>query len=64
MIREYFYSTLNDELYDSRSEAQKAEDEYVENYFKDLDRKAEIKRRIIRGQINKPKTSSKGIPIS
>lgn len=45
MIKEYYYSTLNDKLYATRYDAEKAEDEYVENYFEELDRKAAIKRR-------------------
>lgn len=45
MIKEYYYSTLNDKLYSTRYDAEKAEDEYVENYFEELDRRAAIKRR-------------------
>ena len=46
MIKELFYSTLNDEIYDTRTEAEKAEDQYVEDYFKELDRRSNAKRRI------------------
>ena len=38
MIKEYYYSTLNDKLYSTRYDTEKAEDEYVENYFEELDR--------------------------
>ena len=40
-----YYSTLNKQLYESEYAAQKAEDEYVENYFKEMDLKAAAKRR-------------------
>ena len=63
MIKEYFYSTLNDEMFESRSEAQKAEDEYVKHYFKELDKRAERKRRMMQAQINKPKSTSLKINI-
>lgn len=62
MIKEYFYSTLTEELFDERSLAEKAEDEYVEAYFKNLSIKAAAKRRIINGEVNKPKSNSKKPP--
>ena len=44
MIKKVYYSTLNDEYYEKKSEAQKAEDRFVEAYFKDLDERARQKR--------------------
>lgn len=50
MIKEcnLYYSTLSDELYADKSDAKKAEDEYVANYFKALEREANRKRRMMR----------------
>ena len=45
MIKKYYYSTLNEKLYETKTEAQEAEDKYVEEYFDELSKKAEIKRR-------------------
>lgn len=50
-----YYSTLNNEIFDSKKEAQKAEDNYVEKYFEELDRKAQIKRRMIQSFLNATK---------
>ena len=40
-----YYSTLNNKLYESEYDAQKAEDEYVKKYFEELDLEAAKKRR-------------------
>lgn len=50
-----YYSTLNNEIFDSKKEAQKAEDNYVEKYFEELDRKTQIKRRMIQSFLNATK---------
>lgn len=46
MIR--YYSTLTNTFHNTESDAQKAEDKYVEDYFKELDLKAAAKRRKLR----------------
>ncbi len=53
MIKQYYYSTLNDKLYDTKKAAQEAEDNYVDEYFKALSEKAAAKRRKLR-QIARP----------
>lgn len=40
-----YYSTLTDTLHENESDAQKAEDQYIEEYFQELDRAAASKRR-------------------
>ena len=52
MVINLFYSTLSDEVYRTEEEAQKAEDEYVNNYFKELSRDAEVKRRMRRSIVS------------
>ena len=60
-----YYSTLTDILYDKESEAQTAEDLYVEKYFQDLDLRAAEKRRKLRHITDKTDASSvKHIHIS
>lgn len=44
MVIKQFYSTLLDTNFSKKSDAQKAEDRYVAEYFKELDRQAEVKR--------------------
>lgn len=53
-----YYSTLNQEIFDSKKEAQKAEDKYVEEYFKNLDKKAQIKRKMIQSFLSTTKNQS------
>ena len=44
MIKKCFYSTLCKQCFEKKSDAQKAEDKYVSNYFKQLKSNA-IKKR-------------------
>lgn len=56
MIKKVYYSSLNDEIYATKEEAQTAEDLFVQEYFKDLERVAEMKRRVKRSYVfNKPR---------
>ena len=48
MIKTYYYSTLNDKMYEDRESAERAEDKYVEDYFKELDLKIAAKKRRMR----------------
>ena len=47
-----YYSTLEDKFYDCEKAAQEAEDNYVENYFKDMDLRLAAKRRKIHNIID------------
>lgn len=51
MIIKFYYSSLNNKFYKDKKSAQKAEDEYVDEYFKELDRQAAIKKRKLRSLI-------------
>lgn len=63
MIR--YYSTLTDTLHDKKKDAKKAEDEYIEKYFEELDLRAAEKRRKLRHIADKTDCSSiKRIRIS
>lgn len=43
-----YYSTLNENMYDSEEEAQKAEDRYVQEYFEEMDKRLARKQRVKR----------------
>lgn len=60
-----YYSTLTDTLHDKKKDAKKAEDAYIEEYFKELDLRAAKKRRKLRHIADKTDASSiKNIHIS
>lgn len=63
MIQQYYYSTLNNKIYDNKYDAEKAEDEYVENYFNELNKRAAIKRRKMRSMSHPSEKSVKKIYI-
>lgn len=47
-----YYSTLTNTFHKSEESAQKAEDQYVEQYFKDIEERAAAKRRKLRNLSN------------
>ena len=53
MIKKVFYSSLNNAIYNTKKEAQNAEDKFMEKYFKDMKERGEAKRRKMQMIIDK-----------